>query len=129
VPATITSRNARFQQWQALLTNRTKRQRAGEFLVQRVRPITMAVEHGWAIRALVHPTTGVRSQWSPRSAGPAGSHSGRRQAAHSGLRPADQSRKRRHAAAGSQLPAEQTRIRDDQTVLVHFDVTDEDAVE
>jgi 23S rRNA (uridine2479-2'-O)-methyltransferase len=64
VRSTITSRNARFQQWQALLSNRTKRQQAGEFLVHGVRPITMAVEHGWTIRALLHPTTGVRSRWA-----------------------------------------------------------------
>ena len=43
----VTTRNASFQQWQALLTNRNKRQRAGEFLVQGVRPITLAIEHGW----------------------------------------------------------------------------------
>ncbi|NEE03976.1 RNA methyltransferase [Phytoactinopolyspora halotolerans] len=61
---TITSRNARFQQWQALLGNRAKRQRAGEFLVQGVRPITLAVEHGWTVRALIHPTTGTRSTWA-----------------------------------------------------------------
>jgi 23S rRNA (uridine2479-2'-O)-methyltransferase len=60
----VTTRNARFQQWQALLTNRTKRQRAGEFLVHGVRPITVAVEHGWTIRALLHPTAGARSQWA-----------------------------------------------------------------
>ncbi|NED96677.1 RNA methyltransferase [Phytoactinopolyspora alkaliphila] len=62
----MTSRNARFQQWQALLGNRSKRQRAGEFLVQGVRPITLAVEHGWTVRALVHPTTGTRSAWAER---------------------------------------------------------------
>lgn len=50
----ISSRNARFQVWQALLGNRNKRLRAGEFLVQGVRPITLAVEHGWTIRALIH---------------------------------------------------------------------------
>lgn len=61
---TITSRNARFQQWQALLGNRSKRQRAGEFLVHGVRPITLAVEHGWTVRALIHPTTGMRSAWA-----------------------------------------------------------------
>jgi 23S rRNA (uridine2479-2'-O)-methyltransferase len=60
----ITTRNARFQQWHALLTNRTKRQRAGEFLVHGVRPITVAVDHGWRVRALLHPTTGARSQWA-----------------------------------------------------------------
>ncbi|GIJ47168.1 rRNA methyltransferase [Virgisporangium aliadipatigenens] len=50
----ITTRNAQFQQWQALLTNRTKRQRAGEFLVQGVRPISLAVERGWTVRHLLH---------------------------------------------------------------------------
>ena len=49
----VTTRNARFQQWHALLDNRTKRHRLGEFLVQGVRPITAAVEHGWTVRALL----------------------------------------------------------------------------
>ncbi|MFD2762619.1 TrmH family RNA methyltransferase [Micromonospora eburnea] len=60
----ITTRNATFQQWQALLTNRTKRQRAGEFVVQGVRPITLAVEHGWEIRALLYPDGQSLSRWS-----------------------------------------------------------------
>src|SRR3712207_2267472 len=51
----VSTRNANFQQWQALLTNRTKRQRAGRFLVQGVRPITLAVEHGWTVDALLYP--------------------------------------------------------------------------
>jgi TrmH family RNA methyltransferase len=59
----ITTRNASFQQWQALLTNRTKRQRSGEFLVQGVRPITLAVEHGWNIRALLYPEGEGLSRW------------------------------------------------------------------
>jgi TrmH family RNA methyltransferase len=49
----VTTRNARFQQWEALLGNRNKRQRNGEFLVQGVRPITMAVEFGWKIREIL----------------------------------------------------------------------------
>ncbi|WP_117208313.1 TrmH family RNA methyltransferase [Allorhizocola rhizosphaerae] len=61
---TITSRNARFQQWQALLTNRTKRHRAGEFIVQGVRPISLAVQHGWEIRALLHRHGGALSKWA-----------------------------------------------------------------
>ncbi|HEV7899581.1 MAG TPA: RNA methyltransferase [Planosporangium sp.] len=60
----ITTRNASFQQWQALLTNRTKRQRAGEFLVQGVRPITLAVEHGWKINALLYPDRQPLSGWA-----------------------------------------------------------------
>ena len=63
---TITSRNARFQQWLALLTNRTKRHRTGEFIVQGVRPITMAVEHGWTVRALLHAREGPWSRWAQR---------------------------------------------------------------
>ena len=53
----ITSRNARFQQWEALLHNRTKRHRQREFLVQGVRPITLAIEHGWTIRSLISLTS------------------------------------------------------------------------
>jgi TrmH family RNA methyltransferase len=62
----ITTRNARFQQWQALLTNRTKRQRSGEFLVQGVRPISLAVEHGWTIRTLIYSADADRSRWAAR---------------------------------------------------------------
>ncbi len=62
----ITTRNARFQQWQALLTNRTKRQRTGEFLVQGVRPISLAVEHGWKIRALLYDADADLSRWAVR---------------------------------------------------------------
>ncbi|WP_234313888.1 TrmH family RNA methyltransferase [Streptomyces sp. NBRC 109706] len=60
----ITTRNARFQQWQAQLTNRTKRQRAGEFLVQGVRPVSLAVEHGWPIRTLVYDAERELSRWA-----------------------------------------------------------------
>jgi 23S rRNA (uridine2479-2'-O)-methyltransferase len=60
----ITTRNASFQQWAALLSNRTKRQRSGEFLVQGVRPITMAVRHGWKIRALLYDDSASLSGWA-----------------------------------------------------------------
>jgi TrmH family RNA methyltransferase len=60
----ITTRNARFQQWQALLTNRTKRQRSREFLVQGVRPITLAVERGWPVRALAYNAGAPLSAWA-----------------------------------------------------------------
>ena len=63
MPRKVSTRNAAFQQWQALLTNRTKRQRAGEFLVQGVRPITLAAEHGWEIRTLLH-ASGSKSRWA-----------------------------------------------------------------
>ncbi len=60
----VSSRNARFQQWQALLGNRNKRQRAGEFLVQGVRPITLAARFGWRFRALIHDDSRPLSQWA-----------------------------------------------------------------
>jgi 23S rRNA (uridine2479-2'-O)-methyltransferase len=66
VPRTlrITTRNATFQQWQALLDNRTKRHRAGEFLVQGVRPISLAAEHGWEIRTLLTADGPALSRWA-----------------------------------------------------------------
>jgi TrmH family RNA methyltransferase len=60
----ISSRNARFQQWQALLGNRAKRQRAGEFLVHGVRPITLAAEYGWRFRALLYDAERPLSAWA-----------------------------------------------------------------
>ncbi|MCP3421495.1 TrmH family RNA methyltransferase [Nocardioides pinisoli] len=59
----ITRENARFQQWEALLTNRSKRHRNREFLVQGVRPITRAVEERWTVRALLR-ADGATSTWS-----------------------------------------------------------------
>jgi len=60
----VTSRNAAFQQWQALLSNRAKRQRAREFIVQGVRPITLAVEHGWPVRAVIYDMSRPLSRWA-----------------------------------------------------------------
>src|SRR6266702_1213762 len=60
----VSSRNARFQQWEALLGNRTKRQRAGEFLVQGVRPITLAARFGWPFRALLYDAARPLSGWA-----------------------------------------------------------------
>ena len=60
----ITRRNARFQQWQALLFSRAGRNRAGEFLVQGVRPITLAVEHAWPIHALIYAHGRPLSAWA-----------------------------------------------------------------
>ncbi|MFD7661525.1 TrmH family RNA methyltransferase [Streptomyces sp. NPDC059788] len=60
----ITSRNARFQQWESLLGNRNKRSRAGEFLVQGVRPISLAVRYGWTVRALIYDGERELSRWA-----------------------------------------------------------------
>nr|WP_203622215.1 RNA methyltransferase [Streptomyces sp. SID8499] len=49
---------------QTLLGNRTKRGRAREFLVQGVRPITMAVDHGWTVRSLLYDADRPLSRWA-----------------------------------------------------------------
>lgn len=60
----VSSRNARFQEWQALLGNRRKRRQAGAFVVQGVRPITLAQEHGWPVRALIYDADRRLSRWA-----------------------------------------------------------------
>lgn len=60
----VTNRNATFQQWQALLSNRTKRHRSGEFIVQGVRPISLALEHHWDFAALLRPVNARPSNWA-----------------------------------------------------------------
>ncbi|MFI6009053.1 TrmH family RNA methyltransferase [Streptomyces sp. NPDC051243] len=60
----ISSRNARFQQWESFLTNRNKRTRAREFLVQGVRPISLAVEHGWTIHTIIYDAKRSLSRWA-----------------------------------------------------------------
>ena len=60
----ITTRNAAFQQWSALLDNRNKRSRTGQFLVQGVRPITLAVQHGWRLDALLYNADRGLSAWA-----------------------------------------------------------------
>lgn len=60
----ISSRNARFQQWESLLGNSGRRRRAGEFLVQGVRPISLAAEFGWRFRALIYDADRPLSSWA-----------------------------------------------------------------
>jgi TrmH family RNA methyltransferase len=68
----VTTRNARFQQWEALLGNRNKRQRNGEFLVQGVRPVTMAVRFGWEVRELLLNADVPLSAWARQTLESAG---------------------------------------------------------
>ncbi|GAA5003633.1 TrmH family RNA methyltransferase [Kitasatospora paranensis] len=60
----VSTRNAQFQTWQALLANRNKRQRQGEFLIHGVRPITLALEYGWPLHRLLHPAGQRLSAWA-----------------------------------------------------------------
>lgn len=64
LPARVERRNAVFQQWQSLLTNRTQRTRGGEMIVQGVRPITQAIAHGATIRALLVDGHEHLSDWA-----------------------------------------------------------------
>jgi TrmH family RNA methyltransferase len=62
--ARVSTRNAHYQQWQALLTNRSKRQQRGEFLVQGVRPISLAIQRGWQVRELLYNAHTRLSSWA-----------------------------------------------------------------
>ncbi|GAA5153283.1 TrmH family RNA methyltransferase [Microbacterium pseudoresistens] len=62
----VSTRNATFQHWQTLLGNRTKRNRAGEMIVQGVRPITLALDTGLETRAVLvtHTRERTPSRWA-----------------------------------------------------------------
>ncbi|MCK5891055.1 TrmH family RNA methyltransferase [Aeromicrobium sp.] len=60
----VHTRNATFQQWRALLANRTKRHRQQSFLVQGVRPLTIAFERAWPMRMLLGPLDRDVSDWA-----------------------------------------------------------------
>ncbi|MGW5074929.1 TrmH family RNA methyltransferase [Rhodococcus sp. NPDC004095] len=61
----VTVRNARFQQWQSYLTTRAKRTKAGRFLIQGVRPLTLALEHEWPVETLLFRVDGPPlSEWA-----------------------------------------------------------------
>ncbi|MBP3616967.1 MAG: RNA methyltransferase [Lachnospiraceae bacterium] len=59
----ITVRNNIFQHIQVLKTNRTKRNRYGEFVVEGVRNINEAVKNGWQIRSFLYGE-GKLSDWA-----------------------------------------------------------------
>lgn len=60
----ITRRNSAFQQFQALGTNRQKRQATRTFLLEGVRPINAARAHGWTFDALIVPHGARLSGWA-----------------------------------------------------------------
>ncbi|MCQ4119438.1 TrmH family RNA methyltransferase [Rhodococcus tibetensis] len=61
----VTARNARFQQWQSYLTNRSKRSKSGRFLIQGVRPLTLALDHEWPLESLLYRIDGPPlSEWA-----------------------------------------------------------------
>ncbi|MDP9380709.1 MAG: hypothetical protein M3Q29_11285 [Chloroflexota bacterium] len=50
----IQSENNDFQYVETLKRNRTKRQRSGEFFIEGVRPINLALRHGWTVSAFLY---------------------------------------------------------------------------
>lgn len=60
----ISVKNARFQLIEALVHNRNKRSREGQFLVQGVRPINLAIEHGWTIKTVIYASDKDLSGWA-----------------------------------------------------------------
>ncbi|WP_307829753.1 TrmH family RNA methyltransferase [Antrihabitans stalagmiti] len=61
----VSARNAGFQQWQSYLHNRSKRTKAGRFLVQGVRPITIAFDNDWPLESLLYRVGGPHlSDWA-----------------------------------------------------------------
>jgi len=63
-PDRITVRNAAFQQWLSLLSNRGQRHRSGSFLVHGVRAITIAADRGWPFRAILSDGRDSPSAWA-----------------------------------------------------------------
>lgn len=60
----ITTRNSRFQLLEALTRNRTHRTREHRFVVQGVRPISQAMEHGWTILTAIYDSSRSLSPWA-----------------------------------------------------------------
>jgi 23S rRNA (uridine2479-2'-O)-methyltransferase len=60
----VSTRNATFQYWQTLIGNRTKRNRAGEMIVQGVRPIGLVLQSSLEVRSLLITRSSSRSRWA-----------------------------------------------------------------
>jgi tRNA G18 (ribose-2'-O)-methylase SpoU len=56
--------DGRVQTWLSLLTNRAKRRQRASFVVQGVRPISLAVEHAWPLHALLVNNSVELSTWA-----------------------------------------------------------------
>jgi 23S rRNA (uridine2479-2'-O)-methyltransferase len=62
----VYSENATFQLIEALRRNREKRQKQHEFLVEGVRPLNLARQHGWTIKAWLYSPERKLSDWATR---------------------------------------------------------------
>jgi 23S rRNA (uridine2479-2'-O)-methyltransferase len=61
---TVTTRNALFQQTRAVATNRTARHRERAFIVEGVRALSRALDHGWAFNAIWYQRHRDLSEWA-----------------------------------------------------------------
>jgi tRNA G18 (ribose-2'-O)-methylase SpoU len=60
----VSTRNSAFQVLESLRANRQKRHATGTFLVEGVRPIALAVEHGWDFDAIAYDGSRPHSAWA-----------------------------------------------------------------
>ncbi len=60
----IYAKNAAYQKFEVLKTNRNKRYKYGEFLVEGVRNINEAVRGGWAVQSFLYSGERVLSSWA-----------------------------------------------------------------
>ena len=60
----VTSKNADYQKFEVLKTNRNKRHRYGEFFVEGVRNLNQAAAHGWEISAWLTSPQRELSRWA-----------------------------------------------------------------
>lgn len=60
----IHSRNADFQRFETLKTNRNKRHRLGEFFVEGVRNINAVLGYGWRVRSFLYARDRQLSNWA-----------------------------------------------------------------
>lgn len=60
----VPNQNADFQFLETLRRNREKRSKSGAFFVEGVRPISQALAHGWAFRALAYSDDRPPSKWA-----------------------------------------------------------------
>ena len=58
------SKNAAYQKFEVLRTNRNKRYRYGEFLVEGVRNINQAIRNGWQFTSLLYSPETPLSRWA-----------------------------------------------------------------
>ena len=60
----IVTKNATYQKFEVLLTNRNKRHRYNEFMVEGVRNINEAIKNNWQINSFIYPHGKRLSDWA-----------------------------------------------------------------